>query len=141
MVKQKWSCSECDKVYSSEKEALECEQKHEIENQEAEKIRKENAKMVFDKVVKVTKSNFDTTGGNVDFQVPKGCDLIILMGNRGGGFVPYQCLLPHQVYVNDLRKAFKEHGFEVIYVIGVKSKDTFPIVYANAYGFGRWKQK
>ncbi len=141
MVKQCWLCKDCNKPYYIKKDALNCEKRHEKHKLEQEKIHKENQKMVFGKGVKITKNHFDTHGGGVDFKIPKNCDLIILMGNKGGGYVPYQCLLPHQVYVTDLREAFEEHGFEVIYVVGINSESPFQIAYQNKYGFDRWKNK
>jgi len=138
MPTKSWRCNGCHKVYPKEEGALECEQEHRKDEAEQKKLDEENKKMVFSNAVKITKDAFDTHGGGVHFKIPKDCELIILMGNRGGGYVPYKCLLPHQVYVNDLREDFEEHDFEVISVIGVKSKDVFNIVYKDDYGFKRW---
>ena len=140
MPKQTWTCSECDKTYSNQEQALECEKKHDEEAIRMTKIHEENSKMRFPKGIKITKSDFDTTGGNVDFDVPKDCDLIILMGNRGGGYVPYSSLLPHQVYMNDIRETFEEEDFEVIYIVPIKSKDVFPIAFKDKYSEDRWKK-
>lgn len=93
------------------------------------------------KGVEIKKSTFDSTGGMLSFEVPKDCNLIVLMGNRGGGYVPYRCLLPHQVYLRDIREAFEKHAFEVIYVVPISSEAPFPIAYANEYGRGRWENK
>lgn len=79
-------------------------------------------------------------GGRLDFKVPEGTDLVILMGNRGGGYVPYQCLLPHQVYVDDIKKAF-EKGYEVIYIVPISARAPFRIAYRGEYGKQRWAPK
>lgn len=104
------------------------------------------------KGIKIGKSIFDTNiagerdgkglamGGRLDFEVPKDCDLIILAGNKGGGYVPYQCLLPHQVYVEDIKKAFDEYHFEVIYVLPVKSADSILLVARSKYSLDRWQR-
>lgn len=98
--------------------------------------------------VEIRKSIFDKTedkplalGGRLDFEVPKDCDLIILMGNKGGGYVPYSCLLPHQVYMDDIKNTFEEKGFEVIYVVPIKSSDPFHIAFNGDYGKQRWENK
>jgi len=93
------------------------------------------------KGVKLEKSTFDKDGGMIYFKVPKDCDLVILAGNRGGGYTPYRCLLPHQVYLKDIERAFSEEKFEVIYVIPVSSKAPFPIVFNGEYGRSRWENK
>ena len=80
-------------------------------------------------------------GGMLDFKVPKNCDLIILCGNNGDGYIPYRCLLPHQVYLSDIRETFEEEGFEVIYVVPVNSKLPFAIAFNGEYGEQRWKNK
>lgn len=136
-----WSCKDCERTYLEKEEALQCEEKHRVDKKVEERLHKENKKMVFSKAVKITKNAFDTHGGGVDFDIPKDCDIIILMGNRGGGYEPYKCLLPHQVYVSDLREDFEEYHFEVIYVVGINSEDVFQIVYKDNYGFQRWSKK
>lgn len=100
--------------------------------------------------LEIGKSIFDTNiagerdskglalGGHVDFDVPADCDLVILMGNKGGGYVPYRCLLPHQIYMDDLKADFEKHFFEVIYVLPVSSKAPFQIAYSGTYGKQRW---
>ena len=95
----------------------------------------------FSKAVTITKNSFDTLGGGVSFETPKDCDLIILCGNKGGGLSPYRCLLPHQVYVKDLKKTFKETGFEVITMIPVKSDTSIDLAYNGMYGEQRWREK
>ena len=140
MVKNSFTCGNCNKTYLKEEEAIACEKKHEEEKKEQEKQIEENKKMIFGNRVKINKSCFDELGGCLDFKLPKDCDLIILMGNKGGGYVPYQCLLPHQVYMKDIKETFKEKGFEVIYVVGIKSNDAFPVAYKDKYGFNRWKE-
>lgn len=93
------------------------------------------------KGVKIEKSTFDPPGGMLDFDIPKDCDLIILMGNKGGGYSPFRCLLSHQVYVKDLREIAEEEGYEVFYVLPFKSSDPFPIAYKGDYGRQRWEGK
>lgn len=103
------------------------------------------------KGVKIGRSIFDddervkqrglANGGRLDFEVPKDCDLVILMGNKGDGHIPYRCLLPHQVYVDDIKKAFEEQHFEVIYILPVSSKAPFQIAYNGNYGKQRWARK
>ena len=95
----------------------------------------------FPKTVTITKNAFDTHGGGVSFEIPKDCDLIILCGNSGGGYQPYQCLLPHQVYIKDLKETFKEKHFEVITIIPVKSDTAMDIAYNGMYGEQRWGKK
>lgn len=97
--------------------------------------------------VEIKRSIFDSNimimgeryGGMLHFDVPKDCDLIVLMGNIGGGYVPFRCLLPHQVYMDDIRKAFDEKHFEVIYVVPISSKAPFQIAYNGEYGQQRWE--
>lgn len=107
--------------------------------------------VLFANGVKIGKSIFDShprnesdglvNGGRLDFEVPKDCDLIILMGNKGGGYVPYRCLLPHQVYLDDIKEAFEKWFFEVIYVVPISSKAPFQIAYHGEYGKQRWEKK
>lgn len=87
------------------------------------------------------KSSDLAMGGRLDFEVPKDCDLIVLMGNKGGGYVPYRCLLPHQVYLDDIEKDFEKKNFEVIYAAPVKSKMPFQIAYADDYDRQRWENR
>jgi len=91
------------------------------------------------KGIKINKSSFDVDG-QIDFKVPKDCDLIILCGNSGGGYRPYQCLLPHQVYVKDIKKTFEEKHFEVIYALPVKSCESILLVGRDDY-LSRWENK
>ena len=63
------------------------------------------------------------------------------MGNNGTGLRPYRLLLPHQVYVKDIREAFEEKNFEVIVMVPVKAKDYLNIAYKNKYSYDRWKKK
>lgn len=140
MVDRCWLCSHCSKPFQDEEDAVECEKKHEEYAEAQKKLMKENEKMRFPMHVKIKGSGFDELGGMVDFDLPKGCDLIILMGNKGGGYVPYNCLLPHQVYVSDLREDFDKHGFEVISLVGINSKDPFQIAFKDDYGFQRWSK-
>jgi len=93
------------------------------------------------KLIKINKSTFDEEGGVFSFDMPKHHDLIILAGNKGGGYIPYKCLLPHQVYLKDIKKDFEENDFEVIYIIPVKSKLSFPIAFNGDYGKQRWEEK
>ena len=139
MIKRYWFCEDCGKKYVKEEDALECVKKHEEYKKEQEKIYKENKKMVFSKSVKLTKSAFDTHGGGVNFQVPKDCNVVILMGNKGSGLRPYQLLLPHQIYVSDLREKFEKEGFEVIVLVPVNSKDYMDVAYRDNYSYERWK--
>ena len=67
--------------------------------------------------------------------------LVILMGNKGGGLEPYTLLLPHQIYVSDLRETFEKEDFEVIVLIPLRSKDYINIVYRDKYSFDRWVEK
>ncbi len=140
MIKQTWTCSECKKTYENKEDAIKCEAEHEKEKIKQKKIIEENKKMIFGKSVKIHKSSFDNLGGCVDFKVPKDCNCVILMGNKGGGLIPYQLLLPHQVYVSDLKKTFKKEGFEVIVLIPIKSKDYMDVVYRDKYSEQRWNK-
>ena len=141
MVKESWLCSDCQKPYLKKEDAIECEKKHAEYEKEQEVKRKENAKMIFNKGIEIDKSCFDDLGGYMDFKIPDDCDCVILMGNKGGGLIPYQLLLPHQVYVSDLKDTFKEEGFEVIVLIPIKSKDYMNIAYKDKYSFDRWVEK
>lgn len=59
---------------------------------------------------------------------PEDSDLVILCSNNGGGHKPYQCLLTHQIYKNDLEDYFKENpDVDEISVFFVKSKDNILI--------------
>jgi hypothetical protein len=89
------------------------------------------------------KSPFDDThnGGMLDFEIPEDCDAVILMGNKGGGYAPLQCLLPHQVYGKNLREMAEKERWEVFYIIGIKYSDIFPVAYNGDYGKKRWEKK
>ena len=91
------------------------------------------------KGIKISRSVFDEEGGCFNFEVPKYCDLIILCGNKGGGYVPYRCLLPHQVYLKDIKEKFKESDFEAIFVLPVKSKNAFLIAGKDDYCINKWE--
>lgn len=69
------------------------------------------------------------TGYGVNLNVARGSDLVVLAGNRGGGYIPYCTLLPHQVYQKTLERDFAEHNFDVIYAIPVRSDE--PILIAG----------
>ena len=101
-----------------------------------------NEDIIAAKGVRIEASTFDQSpnGGMVDFDVPKECGAVILMGNKGGGYSPLRYLLPHQVYVNDLREMAKEDGWEVFYILPVMN-DAFPIAYKGDYGKQRWEEK
>lgn len=138
MVTNSFTCCDCATSYAKEKDAVECEGNHENQREERAREIKKNKKMVFSKNAKVTKKDLDDQFGGVEIKFKEKYDLIILMGNSGGGLRPYKCLLPHQVYVNDLREAFEEHHFEVICIVGIESSNVFPIAYKDGYGFQRW---
>jgi hypothetical protein len=98
--------------------------------------------------VTIHKSIFDTDahqelrfGGMLNYEMPEGCDLVILMGNRGGGYEPYRCLLPHQIYMDDIKEAFEKEGFEVIYVAPLSARAPFPIAFNGDYGRKRWQEE
>lgn len=91
------------------------------------------------KNVEKHKSCFDSVGGMLSFELPEGCTAVILVGNSGGGWKPFRFLLPHQVYLKDIAKAFADHHFEVIGVVPIVSADIFPVVYKNDYSKQRWK--
>jgi hypothetical protein len=101
----------------------------------------ENHEIKLPKGVDIRPSTFDEGGGMLNYEVPEGADLVILMGNRGGGYVPFRCLLPHQVYLKDIRKAFEDERFEVIYLVGVSAKAPLPIAFNGDYGRERWENK
>jgi len=65
----------------------------------------------------------------VPYNVAGETTLIILCSNKGGGWQPYACMLPHQVYRHDIRKYLREHPdvFEVA-AFPVKS-DSFIEIY------------
>jgi len=94
-------------------------------------------KSIFDSHLRDPKKGL-SMGGMVYKKVPKDCDLIILCGNSGGGHRPYKCLLPHQMYLDDLKEDFEKHGFEVITIFPVKSKTNLNIAYNGDYGKQRW---
>lgn len=93
------------------------------------------------KIAKIEKSSFDEDGGMFNFEIPKDCDLIILAGNKGGGYIPYNCLLPHQVYLSDIKETFEKEHFEVIFMIPFNSKEPSPIAFNGDYGQQRWENK
>lgn len=102
-------------------------------------------KVILAEGVEIGKSIFDSRpgerlamGGALRFKTPEDCDLVVLMGNTGTGYKPYRTLLTHQVYVDDLKKDFEKHHFEVIYVLPVSSKAPFQIAYNGEYGKQRW---
>lgn len=78
--------------------------------------------------------------GRLVFKNPEDFDLVILCGNSGGGYIPYRCLLPHQVYVAELKKAFEEYHFEVIYALPVRSRDAMLLVGKSDYEINRWEK-
>lgn len=139
MVKNSFTCGECEKSYMKENDAVACEEAHEIRRKEMAEFVKKNKKMVFSENVEVKESDLEDQFGSVRIRFKEKHDLIILMGNKGGGYTPYRCLLPHQVYVRDIREAFEENHFEVICVVGVKSSNVFPIAYKDGYGHQRWE--
>lgn len=48
-------------------------------------------------------------GPMLDFKVPNDCNLIVISINSGGGWKPVHMCLPHQFYVEDLRRMLKEN--------------------------------
>ena len=104
-----------------------------------EKENKEGVKIA--KGIKIRKSNFVKVDFMFDFDIPEDCDLIVLMGNKGSGYVPYRCLLSHQVYLQDIKEAFEKEHFEVIFVLPVNSLHPFAIAYNGEYGKQRWGKK
>ncbi len=138
MVKNAFMCSGCNNTYLEKKDAVNCEFEHQKDRRKQEIIIEKNKKMVFSSNIKIRKAEFEKNFSNINLKINDKYDLIILMGNKGGDYIPYRCLLPHQVYIDDLRNAFEEEGFEVISVVGIKSDEVFNIVYKDAYGFQRW---
>lgn len=141
MVCKGFLCEVCSNSFTKEKEALKCEEKHKEEKRKQEEIIAKNKGMRFSKCVRVTKEELNDQFGSISFDVPKDCDLVILMGNRGTGYIPYRCLSPHQVYINDLRETFEKENFEVIYVVPVNSDTPFQIAYKNGYSEQRWSKE
>lgn len=138
MVKNSFTCNDCNKSFLDEQSAIDCERKHEEDRLEKKKIMEKNNKMVFSCNVEVKEEDLETQFPGVKIKIKGDYNLIILMGNRGFGYQPYKCLLPHQMYVNDIRESFEENDFEVIYFVGIKSKDVIPVAYKDQYGFQRW---
>jgi hypothetical protein len=89
--------------------------------------------------INIKKSIFDKDGGMLDFKLPLCYDLVILCGNKGGGHTPYKCLLPHQVYLSDIKNDFEKYNFEVITIFPVKSKTNSYIAYKGDYEKSRWQ--
>lgn len=84
--------------------------------------------VVIPNCIEIHKTGFGGDNGQLHIDIPDDCDLVILASNKGGGIAPYRCLLPHQVYVNDLIKFFlKNPDHKVIYAIPVKTGSVQPI--------------
>ena len=73
--------------------------------------------------------------------LPKTNELVIVCGNKGGGYKPLRCLLPHQIYEENLKKWFEEDGFESISIFSVKSSENILVAVKNEYCKKRWKNK
>ena len=106
---------------------------------ESEHCYASNEDIIPAKGVRIEASTFDD--GVVNFDVPEGCKAVILMGNNGGGYSPLRYLLPHQVYVNELREMAEEDGWEVFYILPVIGDTAFPVAYKGDYGRQRWETK
>ena len=66
----------------------------------------------------------DTFGECFDLNISEDC--VILCRNSGRGWVPFKFLLPHQVYLQDLKDDLKENGdASTIYAV-------FPV---NSYNY------
>ena len=140
MPNRVYECRECYEIYISEEAATNCEKKHVEKSKEKEKIHIENKKMRFPMYIEITRNAFETHQGGLKFDIPKNCSAIILMGNRGGGLQPYRLLLPHQVYISDIRDAFTKNHFEVISFVPVNHKDYVDLAYKDSYSADKWSK-
>lgn len=93
--------------------------------------------MIVPSYVEVKKSGFDNYG-QLSFDKPKDCNLIILLGNSGRAYIPFSCILPHQTYKGRLMDVFNTKHFEVVSALPVNSNNIFPIAYKNLYSEQRW---
>lgn len=77
--------------------------------------------MKINQSLKVVGSTF---GMYLNLEMPEGTDVVILCYNEGTGLRPLSLLLPHQMYVKDLERIFKEiPGATEIVAIPAKSSD------------------
>lgn len=78
---------------------------------------------------KFTSTHF---GGSANIETPDEASLIIVGWNNGGGVVPYNVLLPHQLYKADVIKTMralrKEHGSQVEIVVIPASGDEWQLI-------------
>jgi len=139
MVKQTYTCSVCDGTYNSEEQAADCEKKHKEEKERQRRLAEENKKIVLGDSVSLRGKN--AFGQPLDYPSDKKYSTVILMGNSGGGLKPYQLLLPHQIYLDDIRETFKEKHFEVISVIGVDTSKAIDIAYKDGHSARRWGKR
>jgi hypothetical protein len=78
------------------------------------------------------------TGGTLTYPGQGEAGLIILVGNKGGGWEPFACRLPHQVYEKDLERVFADRHFEMIAAFPVDPSSVIPIAYRGEYEKQRW---
>lgn len=78
------------------------------------------------------------TGFGVTLDIPKGTDLVVLAGNRGGGYEPYRCLLPGQIYETNLQQAFDDREFESIFAMPVRSDEPILVAARSEAYLKKW---
>lgn len=70
--------------------------------------------------LEIPAENHGSFGLALEPKIPKGSDMIVVCGwNSPGGWVPLRILLPHQLYVEDIKKILKK--WEEVWIIPYRS--------------------
>lgn len=115
-------------------------------------MKKDKKEIILAKGIEISKSIFDSgnkregkplfRGGCLSFDIPEECNLIILCGNKGEGHqTSFRCLLPHQIYVDDLKEIFEKEHYEVITLFPVRSSENINVAYRDDDSKKRWEEK
>lgn len=62
-------------------------------------------------------------GDQLVFDMPAGADVVVICTQGQGGLEPISLCLPHQVYVDDVRKVMAKHDCSEVVVIPARAAD------------------
>lgn len=79
-------------------------------------------------------------GGGFDYgkKIPHSCDMVVVCGNKGGGYVPISVCMPHQLYSLGVQKMINEGEWEAIYVLPFVAKESVLVACRDKYSKERW---
>lgn len=70
-------------------------------------------------------------GDRIEVPMPSDCSTILVCADTIGGHKPLKILLPHQLYVETVRKIVAEHGVKTVTIMPYRNIDKYQIAVSD----------